>query len=170
MAKRKKKLDWRGQVILVFGIIAAIVFLPTTIVLLIGMVPTVVAALLDRTSEQVRGMTVGSMNLAGCAPFVLELWTTEHTPDRAVEIAFEPLAIVVMYAAAAMGYLIEWAMGGIVSTFLGQKAARRLREIAEQQEKLVARWGREVTGEIPLDPFGFPLEKEDGENTGAAKG
>lgn len=154
---KKMKLGWRGQVILVFGMIAAVVFLPTTMVLLIGMVPTLVACLIDRTSEQVKGMTVGAMNLAGCAPFVVDLWTSGHTPDRAVEIAFQPLAVIVMYAAAGLGYLIEWAMTGIVATFLSQKASRRLREITAEQDKLVERWGREVTGDIPLDPYGFPL-------------
>lgn len=159
MAGKRKKLGWRGQIILIFGMIAAVVFLPTTMVLLVGMVPTLVACLADRTAERVRGLTVGSMNMAGCAPFIVDLWTSGHTPDRAVEIAFQPLAIIVMYAAAGLGYLIEWAMSGIVATFLNQKAVRRLSDIEAEQQKLVERWGREVTGEIPLDPYGFPLEK-----------
>lgn len=143
---------------MIAGMVAALVFLPTTMVLLVGMVPTAVAALLDRTHERVKGMTVGAMNLAGCSPFIIDLWTSGHTPENAAEIAFRPLAIVVMYAAAGLGYMIEWAMAGIVSAFLTQKAARRLHDIGVQQESLVARWGREVSGDIPLDPYGFPLE------------
>lgn len=160
MRKRKKILGWRGQVLLISAAIAAIAFLPTTMVLLVGMIPTVVAALVDRTHERVKGMTVGAMNLAGCFPFIMDLWTSGHTPENAAQIAFRPLAITVMYAAAGLGYMIEWAMTGIVATFLTQKAIRRLQDIGEQQAGLVARWGREVSGDIPLDPYGFPLERE----------
>jgi hypothetical protein len=82
MAKKKKNpLGWKGQMILVCSIVMAVVFLPTTILLVVGMLPTLVAALVDRTRERVLGMTVGSMNLAGCTPFVIELWSGEHTPN-----------------------------------------------------------------------------------------
>lgn len=160
MRKNRKALGWRGQVLLIAAMIAAVVFLPTTMILLVGMIPTVVAVLVDRTRERVKGMTVGAMNLAGCFPFIMDLWTSGHTPENAAQIAFQPLAITVMYAAAGLGYMIEWAMTGIVATFLTQKAIRRLQDIGVQQENLAARWGREVTGEIALDPYGFPLERE----------
>ena len=168
--KKKSKLGWKGQLLVTVGAIAAIVFLPTTIILFVGMIPTLVAVLVDRTAEQVRGMTVGAMNLAGCMPFVMDLWTSGHTPERAVEIVFQPLPIVVMYSAAGFGYLVEWAMTGIVVTFLEQKAAHRLRSIAAQQESLIGRWGREVSGEMPLDPNGFPLEQESDREEEKGKG
>jgi hypothetical protein len=62
-----------------------------------------------------------------------------------------------MFAAAALGYMIEWSMTGIVASIMSQKAIARLKAIDEQQKKLIDRWGREVSGEIPLDPYGFPL-------------
>jgi hypothetical protein len=158
MAKKKKNpLGWKGQMILVCSIVMAVVFLPTTILLVVGMLPTLVAALVDRTRERVLGMTVGSMNLAGCTPFVIELWSGEHTPERALEIVAQPLPITIMFAAAALGYMIEWSMTGIVASIMSQKAIARLKAIDEQQKKLIDRWGREVSGEIPLDPYGFPL-------------
>lgn len=167
MARKKKKpLGVKGQVILICTVITALLFLPTTILLLIGMFPTFVAALVDRTREKVLGMTVGSMNLAGCTPFVIELWSGEHTSERSIEIAANPLSIVVMYSAACLGYMLEWSMTGIVATIMTQKALARLRSIDERQASLIERWGREVTGEIPLDPYGFPLNKDDDESPG----
>lgn len=162
MARKKKNtLGVKGQIILIGIVITALLFLPTTILLIIGMLPTFIATLVDRTREKVLGMTVGSMNLAGCAPFVIELWSGEHTKEHAIEIAANPLSIVVMYAAACLGYMIEWSMTGIVATIMTQKALARLRSIDERQTALVERWGREVSGEIPLDPYGFPLEDQE---------
>lgn len=169
MARKKRNpLGWKGQVILICAIVMAVVFLPTTILLVIGMLPTFVATLVDRSREKVMGMTVGAMNLAGCTPFVIELWSGEHTPEHALEIVSQPLPVTVMYAAAALGYLIEWSMTGIVAAVMSQKATARLKAIDDQQKKLVERWGREVTGEIPLDPYGFPLGQTDEDESPAA--
>ena len=69
------------------------------------------------------------------------------------------MAIVVMYSAAAIGYLIDWAMTGLVSGILYDRGQKRTVTIQKKQEELVERWGKEVTGTIPLDEYGFPLEE-----------
>jgi hypothetical protein len=159
MAKKKKKnaLNAQGQLLLVVLVICGVLFAPTTILLLFGMLPTIVAGFTDRSEEKVRGITVGCMNLAGCFPFLLELWTTEHDIARSIEILSGASTWVVMYAAAGVGYCMEWAMAGAASIYMTEMAQNRLKAIDKQQEQLVERWGKEVTGDIPLDPQGFPL-------------
>lgn len=168
MAKKKKrKGKSKGsrdlQVLGICGVFMAVAFLPTTIFLFLGMMPTIAAAAIDRSAGHVKALTVGSMNLAGCSPFLLELWSSEHTVGQAVVSIADPRTIIVVYCAAGIGYLIDWAMGGIVATLMTHKAEQRLKEITRIQAELVERWGREVTGEIPLDPYGFPLESADPE-------
>lgn len=157
MAGRRRKLGWKGQVILTALLITAVVFTPTSIVLLIGMMPTIVASFVDRTPEKTRGMTVGAMNLAGCAPFIIDLWSISNTAESALEIVTNPLSIIVMYVAAGMGYLIDWSVTGIVATFLIEKARARIAAIEKMQGALIERWGLEVAGDIPLDAEGFPV-------------
>lgn len=159
--KKKKSITWRGQLLGLMGFLAAVVFMPTTIVLLLGMIPTVVATVIDRTGQGTKALTVGAMNLAGCSPFLIDLWTKGHTSENAVTIISDPRTMVVIYAAAGIGYLISWAMAGIVGTIMVQRGGVRLKEIQKRQSELVERWGREVTGEIALDPYGFPLEAPD---------
>lgn len=162
MAKKKprKKLSWQATVFLVMSLLLAIVFLPTTILLSIGMLPAIVCALVDKTRGMVRTMSVGAMNLAGCIPFVIELWTNGHTFEVAIEYIVQPRTIIVMYFSAAMGYLIDWAMTGIVCSVMVEKARGRIRDIEKQHNALTERWGEEVNGRIPLDPEGFPLEPQ----------
>lgn len=159
--KSKKSLSWQGQLILVILVICGVVFHPTTILLLIGMMPTFVAAYTDRTKEKMRGITVGAMNLAGCTPFILQLWMTEHSVETALSILTDPMVWVIMYVAAGIGYCIEWAIVGTASVFLVERAQIRVKTINKKQEDLVERWGAEVSGTIPLDEYGFPVQQEE---------
>ncbi len=156
--KRRAGMGWRGRVIGIGFLVMAIVFVPTAILMGIGMLPAFVAILIDRSKRAAKGITVGAMNLAGCSPFVIQLWTRGNKVDTALSIISEPQTIIVIYSAAASGYMIDWALTGIVATLMIQRGQARKKDIARTQAQLVERWGPEVTGEIPLDEFGFPLE------------
>lgn len=160
-ARRRKSKGAGAQLLGLFSLVAAVVFMPTTILLFFGMLPTLVAGLVDRTGKGTKALTVGSMNLAGCTPFLFDLWTKGHTAENALAIISDPRTIIVIYCAAGIGYLIDWAMSGIVATIMIQRSASRLKEIKKRQAALVERWGPEVTGTVPLDAYGFPVEKQD---------
>ena len=144
---------------MVAALLMALVFLPTTFLLVIGMMPTVVAAIVDRSRRKTKAITVGAINLAGCTPFLLEMWIQGQDFDKAVSVITNPTAITVMYMAAAVGYLVDWAMSGIVASVLYQRGLSRRTEIQKRQRALIERWGEEVTGNIPLDEHGFPISK-----------
>lgn len=155
---KKTKLGWKGQLFVVVGVIVGVMLLASTFLLMIGMVPTVVAGFTDRSKRGSKILTVGAMNLAGCAPFLFDLWTQGNTFDASMRIALDPQAIVVMYAAAAVGYILDWAMTGVVSRVMVQRGESRAKAIREQQQQLIERWGRKVTGELQLDEQGFSVD------------
>jgi hypothetical protein len=157
--KKKKKGGAGGkvQIVLIFFILLSAVFLPTAFVMFIGLLPMVVAFFVDRSPKKSKAITVGAMNLAGCMPFLLELWTTDHTLDRAFSIILNPMAIIVIYSAAVVGYLIDWALSIMVASFLYDRGVSRKAAIEKRQQELIERWGREVTGSLPLDEQGFPI-------------
>lgn len=157
--QKQKKSGWGMQLAMIFGLLAAVLFMPTTILLVVGMLPTVVAAIIDRKGGA-RAITVGALNLCGCIPFLMDLWTKGHTTSLAVTLITDPLTIIVMYAAASIGYMIDWALSGIVATILVQRSTSRMEAIRKRQAELVARWGKEVTGEMPLDAEGFPVDDD----------
>ncbi len=156
----KKKGGFQKQLLLGGGILMAGVFMASTLLLIVGMLPTFVAVFVDRSKKKNKALTVGSMNMAGCTPFLLELWSQGHSLDKAIFIISDPMAIVVMYAAAGIGYLIDWAMTGVISIILFDRAKSRKKAIEKQQEELAERWGKEVTGTMPLDETGFAIEPE----------
>ena len=170
MAKKKKKkkgakgkkgsVNWHLRLVLAMLLITGIVFLPTTVVLLVGMLPTPMALLVDRTRKKVKIISVGCMNFAACTPFIIELWSLDHSFDAALSIISNPTSIIIMYGGAVIGYLIDWSMTGVVSVFLVERGKARMRAIQKEQEELVARWGVEVRADKPLDKEGFYIQDE----------
>lgn len=157
--KRKKKgFGIRGQILIIALGLAGVVFLPTSVLLFAGMIPTFVAIMIDNTPNHSKSITVGSINLAGCSPFVFELWTRGHEFETTFSILADPMAIVVMYAAAGVGYIIDWAVVGLVKNVLVTRAEQRKKTIKKVQKELRDRWGKEVTGEYTLDEHGFAIE------------
>lgn len=162
MAKKKKKksLNFNARIFLIMGLVIAVVFLPTTVMLLFGMAPTLVIAMVDKSGKKLKAFTVGAMNLAGCSPFLFELWTGGNDFTKSFEIIFDPQAIIIIYAAAMVGYLVEWICTAMVSGFMYQKGVSRRKAILKHQEELKQRWGETVAGHIPLDEDGFPIENK----------
>ena len=156
---RSKSAVFQRNMFIGLGLIMAVVFLPSTFLLSISMLPTYVAALVDKGKRRTKAVTVGAMNLAGTLPFLLELWMQGHNFDKAFSITMDASAIVVIYSAAAVGYVIDWVMTGVVSKFLLQRGKSRIKGIEKRQEELVERWGKEVTGDVAVDQYGFPLAK-----------
>ncbi|MDB5490416.1 MAG: hypothetical protein JWO78_265 [Micavibrio sp.] len=169
MTKKKRGMSIQVRAILIFSLICGLIFMPTMVLVIIGMLPTLTAVFIDRSSEKTRGVTVGALNLAGCMPFLLQLWGGGNTLDHAFTIITDPRTIIVMYCAASVGYIVDWAVSGLVATIMVQTSGTRLQNMAKRRTDLIARWGREVTGDLPLDSQGFPLDQDaEGGNAGKA--
>jgi hypothetical protein len=159
MAKKKKgNRAFKLSLLILTTLLSGLVFSSVALVLLFGMMPTLVAAVVDQSKTYLKTMTVGFMNFAGCAPFLVMVWQQGSTMDAAIDILKDPQTIVVMYFAAAMGYMIDWAMTGIVSSIMVQRGRARLKDIEKHQNVLKERWGVEVSGTVPLDEYGFAKE------------
>lgn len=140
-AKRK------GMTLLWIGTIIALLLpwiFPTLIVFGIGMVPTLVALIIDRTEHKYVTLGVGSMNFAGVFPYLLKLWTLPQSFESAASIVTSVFALVVMYGAAAFGWMIFIAVPPVVIAFLVVLAQRRVAVLRASQRKIVEEWGESV--------------------------
>ena len=162
MAKKTgKKIGLKGGLILTVACLVGVMFIPVALLLIIGMAPTIAAGAIDKTPEKLKAVTVGFMNFAGCYPFLLELIVQHgNDPEVALRIILQPLNIVIIYMAAAAGYLIEYGVSKLIAGYLVHSAEQRIEDIAQEQKEYIERWGEEVTGDIPLDAYGFPVKQE----------
>lgn len=122
------------------------VLLPTCVVLLIGMMPTAVAAMVDRTRERFLAMTVGQLNFCGALPGVVDLWRAGQAYGKALEIVEDPYFWLMSYAAAGVGWLVYLTLPMVLTSYYGLATSRRVEALRRRQDNLVAVWGEEVAG------------------------
>jgi hypothetical protein len=158
-SKPTRRASAKSSALLIVFSAVAFVLQATTILLVIGMLPTFVARFVDRTRERTKVLSIGFLNFAGVFPFWFEMVEKGHTIENAVIIISNPAVIVMMYGAALLGYIVEWGVVQMTVAAMIQRAKLRMEAIRSAQEDLVRRFGPEVTGELPLDQNGFPLEQ-----------
>ena len=111
--------------------------LPTMVVLAVGMMPTLAAYFTDRRREKYAAFCVGAANLCGTLPFVLVLWTQDHSFDHAMRQIEDPLSWFAWYGAAAIGWAIYYVTPGIIALFLKVQIERRIEKLKQYQSELV---------------------------------
>ena len=141
---KKKAITMKGRMLLVLIILLGMAFLPTSMLLFVGMLPSLASMFLNPMGVGARPATVSAMNLAGVIPFILKLWSTENDFQTSFEMVTDPQVIVIIYTAAAFGYLIDWLVSNLVASFLYQKGINRMKQIKKRQEYLVSQWGEGV--------------------------
>lgn len=149
--EKSASLSGKGKIFMILGVLIGVLFLPTSTLLFIGMLPTISAFFLGTRRSGTRISTITALNLLGCMPFVIKLWSGENDMQASATILSTPLTIVIIYGAAMMGYVLDWAVTGVVSAYMYQKGERRIKAIVKRQEALIEVWGKEVTSGTPVD-------------------
>jgi hypothetical protein len=160
--KKTKKRGFKSFIISLFILLIMALFRPTTVILLVGMLPTFVAYLVDSSLEKNKTFTVGAMNFAGCFPYLLGLWTGEHTLLSSLTYLENPQTIIIIYSIAAMGYLINYVTTLVVSSIMAQKSKMRIERIGKSKRELEKRWGPKVSGKYNSGNDGRAVQSADG--------
>ncbi len=119
--------------------------LPSVLVLVIGMVPTIVAFFTDRRREKYAAFCVGAMNLLGVLPVALGMWTQDHSMDSAMRNVTNVFNWFLMYGAAAIGWGLYSVTPAIVAFVLRVQIERRISKMQGYQQELIDEWGEGVT-------------------------
>ena len=123
---------------------AVIISLASVILIFFGMLPTLVALIIDRTRQKYSVFCVGGMNFSGVFPYLLDLWAGEHTVGSAMEILTNVFSLLLMYGAAGFGWAIYVAVPPVVGGFLTVMAQRRVGQLRRDQKELIEEWGEDV--------------------------
>ena len=143
----KKKSKSTGVAALFMGAcfaVGAVLLMPTTMVFVVGMVPTAVALFSDTTKERTAAITIGPLNFAGTLIPLLELWQRGHTVDMALGIIADPMMLLYMFGGAGAGAFIFVNMPPLIAKIIRHQAKSKLMRIEEKQTKLVEVWGARI--------------------------
>ena len=149
MPPRKPARKKRGNVwtFMLLVIPAAMVMLATTVLLLVGMIPTMVAFVIDRDPDKPAPITVGGLNFCGCLPFAIDLWKHGGGVAQVMKLLVDPMAWLVMYGAAAVGWAFFFGIPPLVASAEIMRSERRVELLKTKKVALVKEWGPEVAGE-----------------------
>lgn len=148
MAPRgKRRKGGRVWTFLMLVLPAGLVVLPTSIVFGIGMIPTMVAFIVDRDPEKPAPITVGGLNFCGCMPYAIDLWKHGHTIGAAMKVFADPLSWLVMFGAAAVGWAFYYGIPPAVASAEVMRSEKRIDALKQKKVALVQEWGPEVAGD-----------------------
>jgi uncharacterized membrane protein len=146
---KSRKASATGLLLLLLP--GAALFLPTTILIAVGMLPAFVAWVVDRDPRKTAPITVGVLNFCGVLPFLIMLWRDGHTMNQAAILLTRPTTWIIMYAAAGVGWIFYTAAPQVIASAVIMKNQARAASLEKQRQELLKAWGPAVA-EKPPDP------------------
>jgi len=147
-------LIWGG---LILGT-AMMISLPTVMLVLFEILPSIVAWIIDRPEQKYATFCVIGFNFSGVFPYLMEIWFDIHSIDAAIEILTNVFDLFVIYGSATFGYMVYFALPPVITTFLSAMSDRRLEELRVTQKSIIEEWGGNVACAIddldPMNPAG----------------
>ena len=138
--QRLRRIVWSGVILLLFMFLS----LPTVLLLFFGMLPSIVAWMVDRSEQKYAMFCVSGMNFLGLFPFLTDVWFHDHSTDMAIRILTNVFDLMAMYAAAGFGWLLFIAVPPVVTTFLKVMSERRVTLLRATQKEVIEEWGEAV--------------------------
>lgn len=139
------------------------VFPQVFLLLIVGLSPSVVAFLIDRSPRKYATFCVGGMNISGVFPAFLNLLNGDNSIAGVKSILTNPFEMTFMFAAAGLGWLIYFAFPPVVKSLLTVLAQHRISILRGEQRKLIKDWGEGIaigTGSIEGNQLAEPSESK----------
>jgi hypothetical protein len=129
------------------ALVMALAVLPLVVIVAAGMMPTAAVTMIDRRPRYL-SYTVGVMNFAGVFPFALAVAQQQQMSMLTVATRLtEPLTWLVMYGAAAAGWLICGVTPMLARAGIEIQAFQRRRALEALSKAIREEWGPEVATE-----------------------
>lgn len=143
---KNSALTW----ILLVGTFLVVLAGPTMIVIFFGMLPSIVAQIVDRSKGRSAAFCVGSINFIGVFPYVISLWGGDNTFSDAFATTTNLLSMLVMYASAAFGWLVYMVLPPMIASVVVIMQQRKVANLRGEQKQLIEEWGSEVAAIVEL--------------------
>lgn len=142
----RSNLTWILLVLTFFIVLAG----QSLVIFFLGMLPTLVALIIDRSKQRSTSFCVGSINFIGVFPFMMSLWTDMNTYDQAIRIVSDIFNLLVMYSSAAFGWFLFLSLPPIISSFVIVLQQRKVAQLRGEQKDLIEEWGTEVASIVEM--------------------
>ncbi|MBT3551758.1 MAG: hypothetical protein HOO19_04085 [Rhodospirillaceae bacterium] len=141
--------------------VAMVSFPGLVLLVVVGLVPTFVAFMVDKAPKKYLAFCVAGMNLSGVFPAMIDLWQGANDIKAAVNIITNVFELTVMYAAAAFGWLIYMAIPPVVAALMAVAAQQRIMQLRASQREMINEWGQDIAqgyGGATIETGGKPTD------------
>ena len=114
---------------------------PALVLFVVGCTPAMVAFVIDREPGRNATLAVTAANVAGVAPFVVELLMKGATMARAVAMISDVFVIAVMFGTAGIGWLLVLGMPKVAAVYIEVTNETKIKMMRREQQRLVEEWG-----------------------------
>ena len=150
----RRHLIWGGVIL----VLVMMISLPTVMIIGVGMLPTIVAGLIDRTDQKFSMFCVGGLNFAGVFPYLMQVWSEDHTIANAGSILTDLFALTIMFSSAGFGWMLVIAVPPVITAFLAVLDKTKLKQLKAQQQRILEEWGDSTARKDVVDET---TERED---------
>ncbi len=114
------------------------------VMLVIGLMPSIVAHILDRRPGKAASHTILAFNMAGLLKHIMNIFTGGNPNQTAQHLITDPYTWLWVYIFAAFGWLVVHILPQIAILFLSLKAEYTVKRMKSLQEKLASEWGDDI--------------------------
>jgi uncharacterized membrane protein len=129
-----------GMLITAGGTALALYALPMFVIIYGGMLPSLVAYLMDEQPSRYLFRTVAAMNLAGLVPFVEPAWRLGTTLGLVGYPVSDMRTWTIIYGSAIAGFGLAWVTPVITNIFLEASYRARLKRLEQLEKDLMKEW------------------------------
>ena len=144
----------RNKWLLLIGLLS-LIFMPTMLVLVVFMLPTLAALAVDKTKERYLAMGIGALNFCGCLPAIVILWTEGQSLTTALSILGDVMLWLAPYGASAIGWLIYLSTQPIIASYYAATANQQLENLQSRRAELIEQWGDALAQHEELERSGL---------------
>jgi hypothetical protein len=110
----------------------------------LGMLPAIMALVIDRGVNRFASKTVLALNFAGILPFLFDIAQSPDKSFAAQQRMFDLWVWLLVYSAAGMGWLMIWLVPQIMVAVFAFRVEYKIKRFRNRQEELRKEWGDEL--------------------------
>ena len=118
-----------------------------------AILPAITVIFSDKGTHKCASATICTFNLMGVTPYLRELWHAHSIDDAAREIISDPIAWLMIYSTAFVGFLIYITLPAIIAQMYVAKANIRIATLVGHRNRICTEWDIKLEEETKEESF-----------------
>ena len=146
----KKNIRGIGRTTIILMVLTsmaiAIISVYSVVILVFGLLPGLIAMVIDYDPRQYLSKIVISFNAVGVVPYLIQILNASVANVTAMKLITSPKTWLVIYASAGVGWVIYWMFPQIAMVMMPFQNKNKIETLNKELDELAEEWGEDVRG------------------------